>query len=247
MNILSKQLKQSNLIFTRYLYIKYHVKQSLISAILQKKSKEALFWGYELYYSGFEEEVIQFVLQIYADYYYKGYPRIGGFLEKKINEWTKEKNDLCIGTLIQNLVYRTANLLSPPINTNTKTLFIVVSKQSIEYLQTKLPNGYLQTKLPNGYGGWKILRCVCEFDYSHEIEDQSISLKYFRENWLYYSWECPIWKKRILQYNGKQNHINQTVLFEDQDMEEEFYNKYSYEPDEQPLEIQQRCMGIKSL
>ena len=46
--------------FTRYLYEKDEVKLALILSILNKKEERAEFWAYELYYSGFEQEIICF-------------------------------------------------------------------------------------------------------------------------------------------------------------------------------------------
>ena len=53
------------LTFTRYLYPKELVMQSLFLSILDKKTDEALFWGYELYYSGFDNIVYEYLFQIY--------------------------------------------------------------------------------------------------------------------------------------------------------------------------------------
>ena len=50
---------------TRYLYSRIEVKQSLFVSLLQRDVEQALFWGYELYYSGFQEETFEFVLDIY--------------------------------------------------------------------------------------------------------------------------------------------------------------------------------------
>ena len=43
-------------ILTRFLYVKDEVQIALFMSILQKKKEDSLFWAYELYYSGFEEE-----------------------------------------------------------------------------------------------------------------------------------------------------------------------------------------------
>ena len=44
----SIDLPGSNLVFTRYLYLKDEVKLSLLVSILNK-SDDAIFWAYELY------------------------------------------------------------------------------------------------------------------------------------------------------------------------------------------------------
>ena len=55
--------------FTRYLYEKSEVKLALTLCILNKKD-EAVFWAYELYYSGFKTELTELFWTIYYDFYY---------------------------------------------------------------------------------------------------------------------------------------------------------------------------------
>ena len=54
----------SKVILTRYLYNKTEVKQCLFLSLLEHNMDEALFWGYELYYSWFEEEAFEFITLI---------------------------------------------------------------------------------------------------------------------------------------------------------------------------------------
>ena len=50
--------------FTRYLYLKDEVYLSLLVSILNK-SDDAVFWAYEIYYSGLQEELLDFIWKIY--------------------------------------------------------------------------------------------------------------------------------------------------------------------------------------
>jgi len=59
---------EETIVFTRYLYLKDEVKIALLSCILEKK-EDAIFWGYELYYSGFPEEFFKYMWKIYYDYF----------------------------------------------------------------------------------------------------------------------------------------------------------------------------------
>jgi len=54
--------------FTRYLYEKEEVKYAFVTSLLRKK-EEALFWAYELHYSGWTEELIQLLFIVYYDFY----------------------------------------------------------------------------------------------------------------------------------------------------------------------------------
>ena len=64
--------------------------------------------------------------------------------------------------------------------------------------------------------------------------------KKYNYNWLYYAYECPLWKKRISEYGGKVNHSKKEIEFDEEDDEtgysvfDKFHLKYEYEPDEQP-------------
>lgn len=62
------------------------------------------------------------------------------------------------------------------------------------------------------------------------------------EHWLYFASFSPLWKKRIEKYNGEIFHENKKVVFHDEDLEEDFFNKYDMELDEQSREIQDSIM-----
>jgi hypothetical protein len=56
-------------VLTRYLYNKSEVEISFTKSLFDRKPDDALFWGYELYYSGFTDEVFEIVLRIYTAYW----------------------------------------------------------------------------------------------------------------------------------------------------------------------------------
>jgi len=57
-------------------------------------------------------------------------------------------------------------------------------------------------------------------------------------HWEYYSYSCPLWKERFDKYNIIVDHVKKSIVFKDIDQEEEFYEKYYYEPGEQTQETQ---------
>ena len=61
-------------------------------------------------------------------------------------------------------------------------------------------------------------------------------------HWEYYAYRSPIWKERIERYKGYPNHKKKMILFLNDMYEREFYDKYGYEPDEQPLEVQKKII-----
>lgn len=88
--------------FTRYLYEKSEVKLALTLCILNKKD-EAVFWAYELYYSGFKTELTELFWTIYYDFYYTLNPSFEKYLI------TKLKNNLDFDTNCENLLAMIVN------------------------------------------------------------------------------------------------------------------------------------------
>jgi hypothetical protein len=96
--------------FTRYLYIKDEVKYSILISLL-KKNDEAKFWAYEFYYSGFKEELWEFIWKIYYDFYASLNPKFKKFLSEKHVSWKESPtNDLLIAQIIDNLKIRPWNM-----------------------------------------------------------------------------------------------------------------------------------------
>lgn len=96
-------------ILTRYYYVKQAVFVSLMISIFEKDIDESLFWAYELYYSGFADDVLEFCKYIYKDFF-NVYNSVE--FEKKIDEeydkWNKDKdnNDCILGNIVANFVCR---------------------------------------------------------------------------------------------------------------------------------------------
>ena len=105
----------SDLVFTRYLYVKDEVRISLLVSILNK-SDDAIFWAYELYYSGFKTELLNLIWKIYYDFFATLNPTFEQYLLKKHKELlvenkedhNEDKNRL-ISSLIQDLLFRPFN------------------------------------------------------------------------------------------------------------------------------------------
>ena len=99
---------QSNLVFTRYLYIKEEVRIALLVSILNKKD-DAVFWAYELYYSGFKEELLNLLWKIYYDFFATLNPSYESYLIAKHKELLKDAKDTIVSSLIQDLLFRPFN------------------------------------------------------------------------------------------------------------------------------------------
>ena len=65
------------------------------------------------------------------------------------------------------------------------------------------------------------------------------NLMIYRQQWITQSYQTtPIWRDRIQKFSGSVHE--EQLVWENEDLEEEFYERYYYDTDEQPLEIQRR-------
>jgi hypothetical protein len=334
------------LIFTRYLYEKEEVEVALILSILQKKDEETLFWAYELYYSGFEFQLINLLWKIYFDFYALLNHGFQSYLLKKLDPLVFKDDPKILGSVIQNFVIRPFNVdifilrhiqnhfeMSTPkkevdlkslfeetrekesfdyeallyfvfesdkpiilediiqckktvkewkkmekanllININKKVLLLVyflqyyglkknikggkniyvysdpsdfVMYETIE-VDLSLKENKRIPKLP----AYQILPIASIYSIQ-DNESEFLSLFDFQRekgekreaylnHWLYYASKTPLWKERIELYHGHIIEDEKKITFKNDDLEEEFYENYGYEPDEQKKEIQEKSI-----
>ena len=97
--------------FTRYLYEKDEVKLSLVISIINKKD-DAIFWAYELFYSGFKTELAELLWKIYFDFYSTLNPAFEKYLKKKLvgNFSNNSDGEKLISMIINNFIIRPHNM-----------------------------------------------------------------------------------------------------------------------------------------
>ena len=71
------------MILTRYLYKKSQVEYSLFISLLNSDCNEALFWTYELYFSGFKTETFLLLIKYYYMLYGAFYVCLEKFVQRK--------------------------------------------------------------------------------------------------------------------------------------------------------------------
>ena len=101
-DVFTMNLPGSDLVFTRYLFIKEEVRIALLSCILNSDDN-ALFWGYELFYSGFKYETFDLLWKIYYDFFHELNPSYECYMLKKYKDYIKENEDnqsIIIGSII---------------------------------------------------------------------------------------------------------------------------------------------------
>lgn len=64
----------------------------------------------------------------------------------------------------------------------------------------------------------------------------------YLNHWLYYATFSPLWLQRVSDFGGSICVSQETILFEDDDKLEAFYELYGLEPDEQKVCVQQKSI-----
>lgn len=266
-----EELPVSNFAFSRYLYVIDDVKSSLLLSILDHSPNEALYWGYELYFSGFKDETFAILLNIANT---MCSPKVQRFVQQQKDQWDKTPEQYWIlGTVMWYLAERTKNvnpfitafcqdpdliqkIKNKSITQKRETNIVIIMEekdvQSYINIETDKPDRLLQHVLK--YSPRNHVSHIFEHDHVQFSREKLIQL--WRENWLYYASKSPLWQRRIEMYNGIIDHTNETITFppshidEDakeqvcnDDMFEEFNAKYYYDTDEQPNPIVERCLG----
>lgn len=249
-NIVIQDDQLLNIALTRYLYIKEEVMISLTISILEKNREEALFWAYELYWSGFKEETFEFMMSFYGEMFESLNPRLKTFLKTQVDSWKQDPNKhWTLGTIVRNLADKSRKFqvdtfalkLSPTPDSKIKDhrFYIELCDDDIKQYDTISP---IQGELPRFTLG-KVCRFSTRKEYNnifgtgHTDVLQKDILDASTMKWDYYASFSPVWKERIEDHNGRIDDVAKRVIFDDDDDQEEFYDRYGYEPDEQSLDL----------
>ena len=82
-------------------------------------------------------------------------------------------------------------------------------------------------------------------DGSERIEGASAAMRCaFGQHWEYYAHRAPIWERRIAAHRGAPYDATRKILWDDDDLQEQFYETYGYDPDEVGVEVARRCIAI---
>jgi hypothetical protein len=90
------------IIFTKNLYVKEEVEYALLSAILLNQKETAIFWGLELFYSGYRQEVFDYLWTIYYDFHASLNPSFEKYFIRKQRDQTMQPSHT-LATIITNL------------------------------------------------------------------------------------------------------------------------------------------------
>jgi hypothetical protein len=245
---------QPSLAFTRYLYQMVEVKQSLFLALLDHKPDEALYWTYELYYSGFKPELYNYILMVYITIYKKLNPSLQSYIDTKHQQWLDgNAADTDIGSIVYTMALRSyclvdfmrtylgANISSRNIDEPSAVRFIVnlTPDQITPYADVDSSNIRRNKVLEHAVK--HPVRKDCHKLFNTLTHQDFVET--FRHKWLYYASFSPIWDNRISQHNGHIDYDAETVTFADDHDEDAFRNLWDYEPDEVIQTVFTRCCG----
>lgn len=242
-------------VLTRYLYNHIEVRQTLFISILNHDIDESLYWAYELYYSGLKETFIEFLIDIYLLIYKSDNPEIEKFVMDQIEHLRNEDNDLLLGNIVATLCTRQYDLQK----FCKKFLHVdatQINKGNRHKLKVNLTEEYIeQYKTKNEQRIYRTLRNVIKYSIRKDLNklfnassnfDYEAMKNIYHNNWLYFTRKCPLWNERIKEHKGIVDDDKKTIVFPNDDQLEEFCEKWNYEPDEQPSNIQNALMGTNN-
>lgn len=152
--------------YTAHLYEKEEVRKSLQTAIIKNNTSdksssnfnEILFWAFEYYTSGYEEECFEFIFQIFYDFFAIQNPKLESYIQKKYTSWKtldNKRSDEALSlviTILKNLTKRNITAysfivrhyfekqknkkISPPIPTTEKESPTESQTSYFEFLST---------------------------------------------------------------------------------------------------------------
>ena len=238
--------------FTRYLYPKVFVKQSIMLALLDHNYDETMFWTYELYFSGFEDETYDFIFKLYHDIYRYDNPKLIKFMETTRDFWYKNSLQYwLIGSIVATLCYCNFRLDKfvenyfkvhcSHIEQHPKKLVIIRLREQ-DIREYKI-NRHVDP--PRNYLG-----LVCKYPIRTNMNRLFMSdipdlQKKWYYNWEFYAGQSPLWQERFDDFHARISMKDQKVIFEDEDWKEAFYERWNLEPDEQSFEMQHIILGNK--
>ena len=243
-------------ILTRYLYIKEDVWASLMMSVLNKDVDQTLFWVCEMYYSGFEEELAEYLIVLYVEFFRSKNPRLEPILRKmaaSISEGAHIAATMAVNMtaaprkfVVQDFTVKRADT---EVGCLDETRVIIrISPDALLKYHNVLKNDDI------GLPARKILQKACTystrkdlvelFQSSHNNIPHAKLCEYHRtdHNWVYFASFSPIWANRIAEYDGVIDNENCRVDFPNDDCMERFYEEYGYEPDEQRMETLTKFM-----
>ena len=217
-------------IFTRFLYEKTEVTYSLTYAILENQPAESLFWACELYFSGWKTHLILWMEWMRLTFYaFDLGESILSLAEIEMETWILR---MCESTPKGCDNYT----MSSPMQVDLHAMPTVRIDDVLADHVTVCPARMILANMSLYAIRKEQCREMGKHTRNHLVE---YTAEDYLHHWLYYASFSRVWKERIRNHGGTVNHTIRMVEFPTDETMEDFYDRYGYEPDEQPLEIHQ--------
>lgn len=125
---------------------------------------------------------------------------------------------------------------------NKQSIYLLISKDELEYVQKTNEQSKRLYHTLKDKRLYKIRTNIGCFPLERYEPTCPAMNKVLWDHWKYYSYMCPLWKKRFDIYDIELDHINKKIIFKKEEEEEEFSEMYNYEPDEQSLSTQEKSI-----
>ncbi len=232
---------------SRYLYDRYEIKQSLLISILKRDKEQALFWVYELYYSGWEDNAFRYLILISNKLFYE-HDWLPDYMELQYDLWKESQYGEIIGNgvcLLCSLDYSLVEFAKSYFSVEIKKMARykpVYNKLDVEFMKEDTLEKYKTVVCEDCPR--KTLPSIKGYSSHHEYQELfghgNKSEKAVYDSWIIHASKSPLWKKRIEDCNGVVDLEKNTVFFENKNDEDLFYNKWDFEIDEQSVVIQEQ-------
>lgn len=202
-------------VFTRYLYIVndvFHSLQYCLFNPLEKTIDEAMFWAFELYYSGFEYETIEYLKNIYISHFEERFSKkFSNFMKSKFaisiktpyddnfsrtnkkddwNGFNKQSwKDENVAIITANIYIRNKQILNNN-NNNNKVSKLIIVNYTPDDIQLYKTFDIIQQ--PHLYKSYRILSNHCIFDtikinyHALYLNDNVLNIKLYNREQLKY-------------------------------------------------------------
>ena len=205
---------------TRYLYIHTDVEHTLRTCFANPGSStvdEVLFWTYELYFSGFVVEVIEILSSIYAQYFKKPSEKFRSVIADLIED---EDRYECIATITHNLFIRRKRQWLKPTKNWGPIVWVTCQKSGVARFRNKLVEKPSDKPCDKPCENLRdltesiFLRTARKYNIAANPE-QLYNKTVTAENWVYYAYYTPLWRKRIDLFSATMilDHDAETIRF----------------------------------
>jgi hypothetical protein len=137
------------------------------------------------------------------------------------------------------LVSLIVHMCAPKNDVNVRGIFIVPSEAdiqaSLKIADESIPEGRAYKTFRNKRL-YRVRTAIGSFPLARfQFEDYKKETLWY---WEYYTMRSPLWKARLDRFSGVIDHENKKISFPIDDDEDAFYERYAFDLDEQPREIQ---------